>query len=160
VLNLFTSRGSEPRIVYVDPDEPETPPALLPTGEAGLLVLAADGRLDVEPRVALSPNSVHALTGHGVIDALNRLPVEGALGGGAPAVLPPAVLDDVRRVLYDAERNTYGRTWEFVLDRTGDPEPVEYRARIANREYQVTLLRLIDLAGLASREGHAVWIRI
>ena len=38
------------------------------------------------------------------------------------------------------------------------PEPVEYRVRIDNREYQVTLARLRYLVSMASREGHAAWI--
>jgi hypothetical protein len=148
------------RVVYLDPGAHDAPRAPLRRGEAGLLSLAGDGGFDTDVRVQLSPNSVHALFGHGVVDELNRLPLEGTIGEGAPAVIPPAALEDARDLFYQADRKTYGGAWEFVVGRTDGSAPVQYRLRVDNREYQVTLVRLVDLATRASRYGHAVWIEI
>ncbi len=148
------------RVVYLDPEAHDAPRPPLRTGEAGLLSAAGDDQLESEVRLRLSPNSVHALLGHGVVDRLNRLPLEGTIGEGVPAVIPPAALEGARGVFYDADRNTYGGSWEFVVGQGDGPVAVEYRLRIDNREYQVTLVRLADLATQASRHGHAVWIQI
>jgi len=148
------------RVVYLDPEAPAAGRRFLRTGEAGLLSLADDGGFETDVRVQLSSNSVHALIGHGVVDLLNRVPLEGTLGAGAPAVVPPAALDAAREIFYEADRKTYGSTWEFRVGTEDGPDPVEYRIRISNREYQVTLVRLVDLATRASRHGHAVWLQV
>jgi hypothetical protein len=148
------------RVVYLKPEEFDDPPPQYRIGEAGLVTLNADGKLEAEARVRLSANSVHALLGHGVVDLLNELPLEGRIGDGVEAVIPPAVLDEARATFYAADRKTYGGSWEFVVHRSDSPDSVEYRVAIDNREYQVSLARLVDLSTMASRQGHAVWIRI
>jgi len=149
------------RIVYVDPsaEEGEGREFLL-SGAAGFVWVGASGDLETDTRVELSHNTTHALLGHGVVDALNDLPLEGNVGRGVEAVVPPAALDPVRSVFVDADRTTYGAVHEFVVARRGRREPTEYRIRIDNREYQIALARLTFLTTRASREGKAVWIRI
>ena len=65
-----------------------------------------------------------------------------------------------RAVFYEADRKTYGGAWEFVVGSDAGPDAAEYRWQIENREYQVTLVRLVDLATRASRYGHAVWLQL
>jgi hypothetical protein len=103
---------------------------------------------------------VHALLGHGVVEELNALPIEGRIGSGLEALIPPSVLDEARSIVYEADRNTYGGSWEFVVERSDEPELVEYRVRIDNREYQAGLARLQYLFTLSGRNGLAVWVRI
>ena len=146
--------------VYLQAAEIDDPPPPFRTGEAGLVWVGGAGTLETDARVPLSANAVAALFGHGVIDELNRLALEGRLGSGRDAILPQGILEKAAAILYEADRKTYGGTWEFVVDRAGDPEPVEYRVRVDNREYQRSLLRLTDLLTLASRNGHAVRMRL
>lgn len=147
------------RIVYLDPEE-DPPPPPYRTGEAGHVWMAEDGGIHSDVRVELSANSTHALIGHGVLEELNRLPLDGRLGEGRQVLLPPAVLDAACAVIAHADRWTYGGTWEFVAGVVEEPERIEHRVRIHNREYQVTLARLSYLMSTASREGRAAWIRI
>jgi hypothetical protein len=148
------------RSVYLDPEHAQDPPPPYRTGEAGRVWYSGTGELETDVRVRLSANSTHALIGHGVVDALNALPLDGQLGEGRQVLLAPAVLEAAGRVFSEADRNTYGGFWEFVAGVREEPEPVEYRVRIDNREYQVTLARLRYLVTMASREGQAAWIRI
>jgi hypothetical protein len=146
------------RIVYYDHEAGEGPQTGFRSGVAGFVVLTAGGTLETEPRVQIGPNSLAALHGHGVIEALNRLPdVEGPIGSGVDAVIHAGALDDASRVLYDADRKTYGASYEFVAERD---ESIEYRVAIDNREYQRTLSRLQYLVTMASRLGHAAWMRL
>lgn len=128
------------------------------TGTGGHLWLADDGAFERDTRVGISSNTTHAMLGHGVVDALNRLPLMGELGNGRDTVIPQAELRAAAVILYEADRNTYGGEWEFEvgLDASG----TLYRVRIDNREYQSGLLRLTDLLNAASRIGYAVWLRI
>ena len=128
--------------------------------------LFPEGRIDeagvfeLEKRVRISANSTHALIGHGVLDALNELELDGELGRGVPIMVRPSVVEQARSILYQADRKTYGGAWGVLVDRLeGDP-PIEHRVAVANREYQVTLVRLIDVMNQASRVGDAVWIEI
>ncbi len=144
--------------------EPGAHPALR-TGEAGFVWLSEQGELETDTRVVLSPNSTHALLGHGVVEALNRLPLELApVGSGRDTLIPQAVLDDASDVFYAADRKTYGAIWTFDLPApkaVGEPAgPGAARLRIDNREYQRTLARLQDLVRGASRAGFAVRLRI
>lgn len=148
-----------PRIVYLAPEARDAPPPPFRRGEAGRAWVDAAGQLETDTRIELSANSTHALLGHGVVDALNRLGPEGLLGHGEPALFPPVTLEPAMNVFYEADARTYGATYEFVAG-TSEVPRVEYRIRIDNREYQVTLARLAYLANMASREGHAMWIRI
>ena len=144
------------RVVYY---EHEAEQALQPgfgSGRADRVVMA-DGIAEPESAVLIPPNSFHALEGHGVLAALDRLPlVYGRVQVGSEAVLRPTALSDASRILYEADRKTYGATWEFVVGERRGPEPVQYRIVIDNREYQRTLARLQYLVTLAGREGHGV----
>lgn len=153
------------RRVYLQPAEFEDPPAPFRRGEAGLVWLGADETLHTDTRVRLSANATHALEGHGVLDALNELPLEGLLGEGRDVIVPQRALTGVSELLYEADRKTYGGSWEFVLTGVGcegldESESVEYRIRVDNRDYQRNLLRLTDLLALASRRGHAARLRL
>jgi hypothetical protein len=148
------------RIVYLARGDFLDPPPPFRTGEAGTVRLGEGGAIESDTRVVLSANSTHALLGHGVVDALNRLPLQGVVGSGLDVLIPQSQLDRAQRLFYEADRKTYARSWEFVAGRTGDAAPVEYRVRIDNREYQSTLARLTFLLGSAGREGWAVRLRI
>lgn len=144
--------------IYLQPAQFEDPPPPFRTGAAGHMWLGEDGDFELDTRVQISANSVHALLGHRVVEALNRLPLMGELGIGLDVVIPQSALLDASHVLYDADRKTYGGVWEF--DVGVDDVGRCCRVRIDNREYQRGLLRLTDLFHSASRVGHAVWIRI
>lgn len=148
------------RTIYLDPPDAQDPPPPYRTGDAGRVWFSRTGELETDVRVRLSANSTHALIGHGVVDALNALPLDGQLGEGRQVLLAPAVLEAAGRVFTEADRNTYGGSWEFVAGVGEEPDQVEYRLCIDNREYQVTLARLRYLVSMASREGQAAWIRI
>lgn len=149
------------RIVYVDPGGPDADGSeWLRSGAAGFVWLGDRGDLESDTRIELSANTTHALLGHGVVDALNALELEGRIGGGVEAIVPPAALDPVRSVFVDADRMTYGAEHEFVVAQRDLPDRIEYRIRIDNREFQIALARLTFLASQASREGKAIWIRI
>jgi hypothetical protein len=146
------------RVVYLAADHPGDPPPPFRCGAGGRVWLNERGELEADERVRISANSVHALIGHGVVDALNRLPLElGKLGEGRQALLPQATLDAAADILTEADRRTYGGEWEFVVARDAD---TEYRVRVVNREYQRALARLRDLVVAAGRQGDAVWLRI
>ena len=145
-------------IFYLSPDNFDAPPPPYRTGAGGRVWLSERGELELDERVRLSANTVHALAGHGVLDALNRLPLElGRLGDGREVLVPQASLDEAADILTDADRKTYGASYEFVV--ASEPG-VEYRIRIENREYQRALARLRDLIVGAGRQGYAVWLRI
>ncbi len=145
--------------VYLQPHEFETPPAPYRTGEAGQVWMSRDGRVETDTEVILSANATHALLGHGVLDELNRLPLEGHVGGGLDVLVPHAVLEEAQQVFYDADRKTYGGEWEFEVEAGANGRPA-FWVRIDNREYQRTLSRLTFLLGSASRAGNAVRLRI
>lgn len=148
------------RRVYLAPDQFENPPPPFRTGAAGFIQLGPEDEIELQTRVRISANSTHALIGHGVVDTLNDLSLEGRLGSGVPVPIRPNQLEPARRILYQADRKTYGGHWEFVIDRKQGPTPTEYCVAIENREYQITLSRLIDVLNEASRVGYGVWIEI
>ena len=148
-----------PQVVVLD-GEPASWPVTLPVGNGGHVWIDERGDLETDTRVELSSNSVVALRGHGVADALNRLPLEmGELGVGRDVLVPQHALDDAARIFVEADRFTYGATWELPALREGGPPPIEYRLVIDNREFQRTLARLQFLVSTASRAGHAVRLR-
>jgi hypothetical protein len=147
------------RCVYLSERDCDVPLAPFRSAEAGLVWLEDDGFFETDTRVRLSANATHALEGHGVLRALSRLPLQGTFGGSRDVVVPQSALRDAARVLYDADRNTYGGQWEFLVYTEPSEPPIEYRVRVDNREYQRSLLRLTDLLNMASRVGHAVRLR-
>jgi len=154
------SAQPRPRIVRLGANDFEDPPAPFRTGTAGLVHFDADGEIALEERARISANTLHALDGHGVFDRLAELDLEGSFASGAPVLFRPSLVEDARAILYEADRTTYGNQSEFVVAREeGDP-PVEYRVAVVNREYQVGLVRLIDVFNRASRFGQAVWLAL
>jgi hypothetical protein len=146
------------RVIYLEPEQFDAPPRPFRTGAGGHVWISERGELETDERVRLSANTVHALEGHGVLDALNRLPLElEKLGSGRDVLLPHATLDDAADILTGADRKTYGAIHEFVVARDA---ATEYRVRVENREYQRSLARLRDLVVMAGRHGFAVWLRI
>lgn len=148
------------RIVYYEHGADGEQPGFR-SGEASHVVPLRSGDVELRLLVEIAPNSLHALVEHGVADQLARLPLSvGPLAPGRDAVLRPTALSDSVRILYEADRRTYGRTWEFVVGRAEGAEPVEYRITIDNREYQRTLSRLQYLVTMASRSGYGVRLRL
>jgi hypothetical protein len=151
---------SAARCVLLRPEDFDAPAAPFRTGAAGMVRLDAEDAFELEERLRISANSLHAMVGHGVVDRLNGLPLEGALGAGVPSLIRPAVVDDARRILYEADATSYGGTWEFLVHREEGPPVTEYRVAVANREYQLTLVRLVDILNRAARRGEAVWLAL
>lgn len=147
-------------VVVLEAPEPEAHPELR-VGEAGWVWLNEGSEFETNTRVELSPNTTHALLGHGVVDALNELKLEmGPIGSGRDSLIPQAALEEASAILYEADRKTYGGVWEFGFALEPGPPPRQLRLRIDNREYQRSLARLQDLVRGASRSGHAVRLRI
>ena len=148
------------RRVLLSSEDFDDPPAPFRTGAAGEVRLDAEGAFALEERLRISANSLHAMVGHGVVERLNALPLEGTLGAGAPSLIRPSVVGDARRVLYEADATSYGGAWEFLVHRDEGPPITEYRVAGVNREYQLTLVRLIDILHRAGRHGEAVWLAL
>ncbi len=149
------------RAIVLGPEDAEAAPLPLRTGEGGHVWIDEHGDLSTDTRVALSANATCALFGHGVVDALNRLPLEmGPLGEGRDVIVPQHALEDASRIFVEADRFTYGASYEFVAARAPGPPPVEIRMRIDNRDLQRSLARLQFLLSTASRQGHAVRLRL
>jgi hypothetical protein len=147
-------------IVYInDLEVGKRPPANLSlrTGSAGFVFVGDDGSVGNDLQLSLSINSTHALMGHGVIEDLNKVEIQGRVGTGMDVLVPPSELEAVRQIFYRADSKTYGGTHEFVVGADAD---TEYRIRIDNREYQNTLSGLQYLLRTASHEGMAVWLSI
>jgi len=152
------------RTIFYDHSDPGRSQQGFRSGEAGLAVPHPDGGLDSDSRVLIAPNSLHALEQHGVVAELGRLEFAiGPISPGRDAVLGPGVLDEVAHILYEADRKTYGNTWEFVVGRTDGRtlgQSIEYRIVIDNREYQRTLARLQFLVTTAGRLGIGAHFRL
>ena len=149
------------RIIFYDHSKPSSAQEGFRSGEAGLVVPHPDGGLDSDTGVSIEPNSLHALEQHGVVTELAHL--EFAIGPLAPrcdAVLSPTALEEAAQILSEADRKTYGNTWEFIVGRAEVPQPAEYRIVIDNREYQRTLARLQFLVTTASRLGLGARFRL
>lgn len=149
------------RLVYFDHDRAGDQQRGFRVGVAGVVLPDEFYGFEAEERVGLSANTLHALHGHGVVDALARLPLEiGPLEPGRQALLSPSCLDDAAVILYEADRTTYGARHEFVAGREIGTPPVEYRLVVDNREYQRSLARLQFLVTSASRSGLGVWLQV
>ena len=147
------------KVIYFDhssqADRPRPP---FTSGQAGFVWLNEKGDLKSDIQVNIPPNSVHALQGHGVLDELNRLGlILGQLGQGRDAVVSPRDVEEVTRLLYEADRMTYGAIHDLLVETIGD---VEYRIVIDNREYQRTLSRLQFLSGTAASLGRGLCFRL
>lgn len=148
------------RVVHFDHARADEEQPGFGRGEAGFVKLV-EGAFEPERRVEIGPNAYHALHGHGVVGALDRLPLEGGpLGQGGEAWIRPGAAEDAAAIFYDADRRTYGGRFEFVVHRQEVPEPLEYRIVIDNRDYQRTLSRLQFLAMTAGRHGWAIHLRL
>jgi hypothetical protein len=152
------------RTIFYDHSDPGRAQPGFRSGEAGLAVPHPEGGLDSDARVQIAPNSLHALEQHGVVEELSRLEFAiGPIEPGRDAVLGPGALDEAAHILYEADRKTYGNTWEFLIGRGpggGPAQSVEYRIVIDNREYQRTLARLQFLVTTAGRQGLGAHFRL
>jgi hypothetical protein len=152
-------------IVYYDPGRPVEAQPGFRSGEAGIIDFAVDDAAQARlPRVSIPPNACHALVALGVVSRLNRLPLEiGPIEHGREAVLFPGALERAIEILYAFENELwngardYGALELVVAAGSADP-PVEYRLRFDRREFERSLLRLIDLLHGAWRAGRGVRI--
>lgn len=153
--------GPTARIVYYDHAAADLPQPGFRQGRADRVVVGDDGVAESQTAVDITPNSLCALLGHGVAERLDRLPlVYGRIRAGGEAVLRPSALSDASRILYEADRMTYGATHEFLAQQGGGADSIAYRIVIDNREYQRTLARLQYLVTLSGREGHGVRLKL
>lgn len=153
--------GPTARIVYYDHAAADLPQPGFRQGRADRVVVGDDGVAESQTAVDITPNSLCALLGHGVAERLDRLPlVYGRIRAGGEAVLRPSALSDASRILYEADRMTYGATHEFLAQQSGGADSIAYRIVIDNREYQRTLARLQYLVTLSGREGHGVRLKL
>ncbi len=150
-------------IVYYDPARPADAQPAFRSGEAGIVDFALDDAAQARlPQVAIPPNACHALVQLGVVSRLNLLPLEiGPIAHGAEAVLFPGALEHAIAILYAFENELwngereYARLELLVEPRAGEGE-VEHRLRFDRREFERSLLRLIDRMHTAWRAGRGV----
>ncbi len=127
-------------------------------GDAGFVIPDEQWGFRATTVVDIPPNALHALEAHGVVEQLNALEFQtDSITPGVDAVLRPFALDEAAHILYEADRKTYGQTWEFVVGRHAG---CEYRIVIDNRGYQRTLSQLQFLVTSAGRQGFGVRIRL
>lgn len=150
-------------IVYYDPLRPVAAQPGFRGGEAGIIDFTLDDAAQARlARVEIPPNACHALVGLGVAARLNLLPLEiGPIAHGREAVLFPAALERAIEILYAFENELWngGRDYaalELVVEARSEERPVEYRLRFDRREFERSLLRLIDLMHVAWRAGRGV----
>ena len=156
------SAAASRRVVYYDPhaaDGEVAPP--FASGEAGCVWVGADGVVQTDVRVLISPNSLHALHGHGVVARLAELgPELGPIGGGRDALLGPVRVERALAIFYDADRKTYGARHDLLVRAASGPDDVEYRIVVDNREYQRTLSQLQFMTSTAARMGQGIRLRV
>lgn len=152
------------KTVYFDHRHAGEPPPPFRGGEAGWVWMSEEGIAETESHVVISPNSLHALHGHGVVDQLNTLDLLlGRIGDGKPAVLAPGATPAASRIFYEADRLTYGARHDLRVDAPGleaGAPGAEYRILVDNREYQRTLSQLQFLATGAMRNGYGVLLTL
>jgi len=150
------------RVVYFDhaaTTEDPSPPFV--TGDAGVVWIEPTGEPTTDTRVRISPNSLHALHGLGIVDRLNELDGRmGTIGSGRDALLAPPVVEHALRIFYEADRATYGVRHDLLVRAVAIPEPIEYRIVVDNREYQRTLSQLQFMTSTAARYGHGIRLRV
>ncbi|MFP6627569.1 MAG: hypothetical protein VCC67_00875 [Myxococcota bacterium] len=152
---------SEPRTIYYDhARDPDEQPAF-PRGEAGAVIVESGGRWISETEVQIGPNSHCALVHHGVADELTALPdARGRAGSGRDLLLAPGAAETAAHIFYEADRKTYGASYDFLALAQEIPEAIHYRIAIDNREYQQTLSQLQFLSTTAARHGRGLRIRL
>ena len=150
-------------IVYYDPARPLEAQPGFRSGEAGIVDFTLDDAAQARlPRVAIPPNACHALVGLGVTSRLNLLPLEiGPIAHGREAVLFPSALEPAIEVLYAFENELWNgerdyTALELVVEAPESDRGVEYRLPFARREFERSLLRLVDLLQAAWRTGRGV----
>jgi hypothetical protein len=151
------------RVVYFDPARPVEEQPGFRRGEAGILDFTLDDEAQSAlARVVIPPNACHALVCLGAVSRLNLLPLEiGPIAHAREAVLFPSALERAIEILYALENELwsgardYGAL-ELVVGQCTANEPVEYRLRFDRREFERSLLRLIDLLHAAWRAGRGV----
>jgi len=162
--------GCPAKIVYFDhaaraegagpvPGDPAQGP--FAWGEAGMVWVEPDGAIDTDTQGRIPPNARCALHGLGVVEALEALgPVVGPIAPGRDAVLGPAQVEPALRILYEADRRTYGARHDLRVHVTPPPDATEYRIVIDNRGYQRTLSQLQFMTSTAARLGRGVRLRV
>jgi hypothetical protein len=151
-------------IVYFDPARPAEAQPGFRSGEAEIVDFTLDDpALASLARVSIPANAVHGLIGLGVVARLNLLPLEiGPIAPGREAVLFPGALERAIEILYATENALWNgerdySALEFVVgsERSG-AGAIEYRLRFDRREFERSLLRLVDLLHAAWRAGRGV----
>jgi hypothetical protein len=151
-------------IVYYDPARPVEAQPGFRAGEAGIIDFTLDDAAQARlAHVAIPPNACHALVGLGVVSRLNLLPLEvGPIAHGREAVLFPSALERAIEILYAFENELWSGERDFgsveLVVEKGTSPAVEYRLRFDRREFERSLLRLIDLFHAAWRAGRGVRI--
>ena len=150
-------------IVYYDPARPVAAQPGFRAGEAGIIDFTLDDAAQARlAHVAIPPNACHALVALGVTSRLNLLPLEvGPIAHGREAVLFPSALERAIEILYAFENELWSGERDFgsielVVDALD--AATEYRLRFDRREFERSLLRLIDLFHAAWRVGRGVRI--
>jgi hypothetical protein len=155
---MSSATNREAATIYYDHAHAEREQPGFRSGEAGFVVPDSDWGFAARTRVIVPPNALHALEHHGVVAQLNELDfATGPIAPGRDAVLHPSALDAAAHILYEADRKTYGRIYEFEVTRIG---AVAYRIRIDNRGYQRTLSQLQFCVTSAGRQGYGVTLRL
>jgi hypothetical protein len=154
-------------IVYYDPGRPLDAQPGFRSGEAGIVDFTLDDAEQARlARVAIPPNACHALVELGAAARLSALPLEvGPVAHGHEAVLFPAALERAIAILYELENELWrgGRDYgalELVVGASAGESPTEYRLRFDRREFERSLLRLVDLLHAAWRAGRGVRLRL
>jgi hypothetical protein len=111
-------------------------------------------------RVAIPAGAVHGLIGLGVVARLNLLPLEIGptrqnAGRSSPARFERAIESVRGGERVDGSRD-YGALELVVSTEAREAGPVEYRLRFDRREFERSLLRLVDLFHAAWRAGRGV----
>jgi hypothetical protein len=152
-------------IVYFDPTRPVEAQPGFRSGEAAIVDVMLDEPAQARlSRVVIPANAAHGLVGLGVVARLNLLPLEiGPIAPGRDAVLFPGALERAIEILYAVENELWNGARDYaalelvVATERHDPaDPVEYRLRFDRREFERSLLRLVDLFQAAWRAGRGV----
>ena len=150
-------------IVYYDPARPVEAQPGFRAGEAGIIDFTVDDAEQARlAQVAIPPNACHALVALGVVSRLNSLPLEvGPIAHGREAVLFPSALERAIGILYAFENELWTGTCDYaalelVVETPLRDPTIEYRLRFDRREFERSLLRLIDLMHAAWRAGRGV----